>query len=64
MKGKFVTNVSLATVRLINDSWDRLSVWQAVLSKIYLSLPSQYLKRKLSYFFFKLNHKTDMNINE
>jgi hypothetical protein len=28
----------------------------------YLSLPSQYLKRTFSDFFFNINHKTDMNI--
>jgi len=36
MKGKFVTNVSFATVRLINYYETELSVWQAVLSKIYI----------------------------
>ena len=30
----------------------------------YLSLPLQYLKRIFSYFFFNINNKTDMNINE
>jgi hypothetical protein len=30
----------------------------------YLSLPSQYLKRIFSYFFFNINNKTDMNINK
>jgi hypothetical protein len=38
MKGKFVTNVSFATVRLINliILETELSIWQAVLSKIYI----------------------------
>ena len=30
----------------------------------YLSIPSQYLNRTFSDFFFNINHKTDMNINE
>ena len=77
MKGKFVTNVSFATVRLINHSWDRIKCLASCFIKNiffllsftpvgckYLSLPSQYLKRTFSDFFFNINHKTDMNINE
>ena len=62
----------------INHSWDGINlVFGKLFYQIYifstsfipvgweyLSLPSQYLNRKLSYFFFNINHKTDMNINE
>ena len=77
MKGKFVTHVSFASVRLINHSWDRIKCLASCFIKnifflrlllpwgcTYLSLPSQYFKRIFSYLFFNINHKTDMNINE
>jgi hypothetical protein len=76
MKGIFVTNVSFATVRLINHSWDRTKCLASCFIKNiyflrlllpwckYFSLPSQYLKRTFSDLFFNINHKTDMNINE
>jgi hypothetical protein len=77
MKGNFVTNGSFCTVRLISHPWDRIKCLASCFIRNifflrffilvwgkYLSLPSQYLKRIFSYFFFNINNKTDMNINE
>jgi hypothetical protein len=77
MKGNFVTNDSFCTVRLINHPWDRIKCLASCFIKKkkistsfilvwgkYLFLPSQYLKRIFSYFFFNINNKTDLNINE
>jgi len=52
MKGKFVTNVSFATVRLINYSWDRIKGLASWFYQKYI--PSQYLKRTFADFFFNI----------
>ena len=36
MKGKFVTNISFATVRLVNHSWDRIKCLASGFIKIYI----------------------------
>ena len=76
-KGKFVTNVSFATVRLINYSWDRINCLASCYIKhIYflrLLLPwdvniclyrHNTLNAHFLTFWFNIKHKTDMNINE
>ena len=77
MKEKFVTNISFATFRLIKHSWDRIKCLASWFIKniFFLRLLFPWggniclyrhntFKRKFSYFFFNINHKTDMNINE
>ena len=77
MKGKFVTNVSFATIRLINHSWEGIKCLASCFIKNIFFLPLLFpwggniclylhntFKCTFSYFFFNINHKTDMNINE
>ena len=50
MKGKFVTNVSFATVRLINHSWDRFKCLASCFIKIYFFYV--FYSREVGIFVF------------